>query len=139
MQTSCLDSDRATVPHPIEAPGPNACRHVSCLSSVQEMPEVLESVVAAMVQLDYPRKSIFGTRLVLEEAICNAIKHGHQHDPRKVVEVRSWIRADRVLVEVEDDGPGFDPSKIPDATAPESLDRPCGRGLRHKKYHGQCR
>ena len=30
---------------------------------------------------------------------------------------------------IRDEGPGFDPSEIPDATAPANLERPCGRGL----------
>jgi len=102
---------------------------LKCLSSIQEVSKVLESVVATMTGLGYPPKDIFRTRLALEEAICNAIKHGHQHDPTKVVEVRYCIRADHLLVEVEDRGPGFDPSQVPDATAAENLQRPCGRGL----------
>jgi serine/threonine-protein kinase RsbW len=103
--------------------------NVKCLSANQEVPEVIETVVAAMTGLGYVPKDIFGTRLALEEAICNAIKHGHQHDPIKVVEVRYCIRADHLLLEVGDQGPGFDPAQVPDATAVENLERPCGRGL----------
>ena len=32
-------------------------------------------------------------------------------------------------ITIRDEGPGFDPSKIPDPTDPAYLDRPCGRGL----------
>ena len=31
--------------------------------------------------------------------------------------------------EVEDEGPGFDPGRVPDPTLPENPDRPGGRGL----------
>jgi serine/threonine-protein kinase RsbW len=103
--------------------------HLNCLSSVYEMAPVIETALTAMTNLGYPPKDIFGARLALEEAICNAIKHGHQHDPTKVVEVRYCIRADHFLLEVEDQGPGFDPALVPDATVPENLERPCGRGL----------
>lgn len=102
---------------------------VQCISSVRGMAVAIEAVVTAMTDLGYPPKDVFGTRLALEEAICNAIKHGHQHDPNKAVEVRYCIRADHFLFEVEDQGPGFDPSQVPDPTAPENLERPCGRGL----------
>jgi serine/threonine-protein kinase RsbW len=100
-----------------------------CLSSVQEMAQVIEAVVTIMAELGYSPEDIFGARLALEEAICNAIKHGHQHDSTKVVEVRYCIRGDHCLVEVEDQGRGFDPAQIPDATTAENLERPCGRGL----------
>ena len=93
------------------------------------MAVVIEAVVTVMAERGYPPKDIFGTRLALEEAICNAIKHGHQTDPTKVVEVRYVIRADHFLVAVEDQGPGFDPLQVRDATTPENLERPCGRGL----------
>jgi anti-sigma regulatory factor (Ser/Thr protein kinase) len=36
---------------------------------------------------------------------------------------------DQIVFEVEDQGPGFDPVRIPDATAYENLQRPSGRGL----------
>ena len=32
-------------------------------------------------------------------------------------------------VSIRDEGDGFDPSKLPDPTDPENLDRPCGRGV----------
>src|SRR5439155_15755701 len=103
--------------------------HVNCLSSLKDMAAVIEVVVAVMEKLGYPPKDIFGARLALEEAVCNAIKHGHQHDPAKVVEVRHCIRPDHFLIEVEDEGRGFAPAKVPDATTPENLERPGGRGL----------
>jgi anti-sigma regulatory factor (Ser/Thr protein kinase) len=30
---------------------------------------------------------------------------------------------------IRDEGPGFDPSTLPDPTDPENLLRPCGRGV----------
>ena len=72
--------------------------------------------------------------MALEEAIANAIKHGHQADSTKVVAIRYLIRADHFVVVVADQGPGFDPLQVFDATAPENLERPSGRGvllLRH--------
>ena len=34
-----------------------------------------------------------------------------------------------VWLEVEDEGPGFDPRAVPDPREPENLERPGGRGL----------
>jgi len=82
-----------------------------------------------MAQLGYPPKDLFGTRLALEEAICNAIKHGHRSDSTRVGWVRWRFHLDQIVFEVEDQGPGFDPSGILDATAEENLERPSGRGL----------
>ena len=54
---------------------------------------------------------------------------GHRGDGRKSVRVTYQVGPWQVLAEVEDQGPGFDPSRVPDPTAPENLDKPCGRGL----------
>jgi serine/threonine-protein kinase RsbW len=102
---------------------------VTRLSSVGEMTAMLDALVADLADLDYSSKDIFGIRLALEESICNSIKHGHQYDSSKVVEVRLWVAPDRVVVEVKDEGRGFDPSRVPDPTTPEHLQRACGRGL----------
>jgi serine/threonine-protein kinase RsbW len=36
---------------------------------------------------------------------------------------------ERFDVRITDEGPGFNPEEVPDPTAPENLERPCGRGL----------
>ncbi|HZY89059.1 MAG TPA: ATP-binding protein [Gemmataceae bacterium] len=90
---------------------------------------VLEAVVEKLRALGYSRKEQFGVRLALEEAVVNAIKHGHGGDPSKQVSVRYRVEAERVTAEVEDEGPGFRPEQVPDPLAPENCDRDCGRGL----------
>jgi CheY-like chemotaxis protein len=39
------------------------------------------------------------------------------------------LSSERIRYVVRDEGPGFDPAKLPDPTDPANLDRPCGRGL----------
>ena len=81
----------------------------------------------------------FGIRLAIEEAIINAIKHGNKLDPSKFVEVRYTIDEEHFLVEIEDEGPGFDPENVPDPTSPENIERPSGRGLLlMKAYMTEC-
>lgn len=72
---------------------------------------------------------IFAIKLALEEALVNAIKHGNQLDRAKTVRVAFRVGRDRFDVQITDEGPGFDPGDVPDPTAPENLERPCGRGL----------
>src|SRR5262249_12611689 len=90
---------------------------------------VVAEVAAALEAEGYPEKDIFSIRLALEEAIVNAVKHGHQDDPSLLVRVSFRVTAGEVLLEVEDQGPGFDPEQVPDPTAPENLERCGGRGL----------
>lgn len=99
------------------------------LSTAAELPDILNAVLGAMTEIGYSSKDIFGVRLALEEALVNAIKHGHGNDPRKRVEVRFRVLPDHVLLEIDDEGPGFDRYQVPDPIALENRERPCGRGL----------
>ena len=93
------------------------------------MGRLLEAVTAAMHGAAYPPRDVFGVRLATEEAIVNAVRHGHRNDPDKYVSVRYRVNGDRVLIEVADQGPGFDPYEVADPLAQENLERPSGRGL----------
>jgi serine/threonine-protein kinase RsbW len=78
---------------------------------------------------------VFSIRLALEEALVNAIKHGNQMDRAKNVHISYRFLADRFEVQITDEGPGFDPNDVPDPTAVENLERPCGRGLMLMRHY----
>jgi serine/threonine-protein kinase RsbW len=99
------------------------------LSLLDEVVPTVEAVVAAMAAAGYAENDLFAMRMGLEEAIVNGIKHGNRGDPARRVSVRYRVGPEQALVEVEDQGPGFNPADVPDPRAPENLERPCGRGL----------
>jgi serine/threonine-protein kinase RsbW len=68
-------------------------------------------------------------RVGLTEALSNAMLYGNSHDPSKRVLVEVALQGGRLQARVTDQGPGFDPSSVPDPTSPENLTKPCGRGL----------
>ena len=72
---------------------------------------------------------IFAIHLAAEEAIVNAIVHGNRLNPAKRVHVACEVSAELARVEITDEGPGFDPYKVPDCTKDERLDAPGGRGV----------
>jgi serine/threonine-protein kinase RsbW len=113
--------------------------HVTISSDLEEARR-LQTEIEQLLQTGtrFSEIEIFSIKLALEEAIVNAIKHGNQMDRGKSVRVAYRIQTDRFDVLVVDEGPGFDPLDVPDPTAPENLERPCGRGLllmRHYMSH----
>jgi serine/threonine-protein kinase RsbW len=78
---------------------------------------------------------IFSIKLALEEALVNAIKHGNQMDRAKKVRIAYQLHAECFDVQISDDGCGFDPGDVPDPTAFENLERPCGRGLMLMRHY----
>lgn len=77
----------------------------------------------------YGEAAIFAIKLALEEALNNAIKHGNGFDSGKTVEVAFDIDARQAVVTITDQGRGFNPKSVPDPTADENLEKPCGRGI----------
>ena len=74
---------------------------------------VQEQIIALMEKHDYSMRDIFAMRLSLEEAITNAIRHGNQGDEQKKVHVQASVTDEKLRVEVQDEGDGFDPEEVP--------------------------
>lgn len=100
--------------------------HVATLA---EMNCVIAKILSLMADVGFTDREQFGSRLALEEAIVNGIKHGNREDPTKKVHVRFHINSRQATLEIEDEGPGFNPDRVPSPLAPENLERPGGRGV----------
>lgn len=75
------------------------------------------------------RAARFKVRVVLCEALANAIIYGNRLDPEKRVDVRVEVDGDDIMIHVCDEGTGFDPAVVPDPTVLERVDSEDGRGL----------
>ena len=102
---------------------------VTIPSDTAECQAVQARIVEALEVREYPERDVFAVRLALEEALVNAIKHGNRMSPDKNVDINCWISDERVRVEIQDQGTGFDRTHVPDPTLLENLERPCGRGI----------
>lgn len=113
-------------------------------SDLAEARRVQELIEQALQSCGYTEHDIFSIKLALEEALVNAIKHGNQLDPDKRVFVVFHVSPQRFDIRITDEGAGFNPEDVPDPTAIENLERPCGRGLllmrgfmTEVEYHGR--
>ncbi|WP_069132324.1 ATP-binding protein [Rhodohalobacter halophilus] len=70
-------------------------------------------------------------KLLLSEAVDNAIQHGNEYDPEKSVEVEIIITGHEIKASISNEGKGFDPSAAAptDPTAEENLLNTSGRGI----------
>ncbi len=99
------------------------------LHAPAELHPFVESLSAWVRTVGYAGKDILAVRLALWEAILNAFRHGNRNDPSKCVFIRYVLTATEVLLEVEDQGPGFDPNQVPDPLTAPYRNRPGGCGL----------
>jgi serine/threonine-protein kinase RsbW len=95
----------------------------------EEIDRFQKALLQAVERHEYDQTSSFAIKLALEEALSNAFKHGNRSDPRKTVVVGCKIDLRHVDIEVEDEGPGFDPGCVPDPTQEENIEIPSGRGI----------
>jgi serine/threonine-protein kinase RsbW len=98
-------------------------------SELDAAERIQDRIIALVENYGYSARDVFGMRLALEEAIVNAIKHGNRMDPGKSVRIHCEVDDARVFVRIEDEGPGFNPTDVPDPTALENLEKPGGRGI----------
>ncbi|HEV8130073.1 MAG TPA: ATP-binding protein [Acidobacteriota bacterium] len=92
-----------------------------------ELIQTLADNITKMMGFDEDTSHWIG--MSIRESVVNAIQHGNKMDKNKKVGVKFEIYQDRLVVNVEDQGEGFDPSRIPDPLTGENLMRPSGRGI----------
>lgn len=103
---------------------------VSLTNDRDQINALQDLIVDAAEELGYAKGARFALRLAVEEAIANAFRHGHRDlPPETPVDIDYRLDNDRVVVAVEDKGPGFEPGAVPDPTLDENLETPGGRGL----------
>jgi len=91
--------------------------------------EVQQRILDAAVKHGYDEPCLFAIKIALEEALVNAIKHGNKLDPRKQVRIEASITPKQTEICIEDEGPGFDRSLVPDPLSEENLEKSSGRGI----------
>ena len=115
--------------------GPSPSHHVVIPSDPVEARRVQEQIEAQLQLSHCHDHDLFSIKLALEEALVNAIKHGNQFDRTKQVKITYQVLPDRFEIHITDEGTGFDPADVPDPTAVENLERPCGRGLMLMRHY----
>ncbi|MGI8843071.1 MAG: ATP-binding protein [Gemmatimonadaceae bacterium] len=100
-------------------------------SDVRFIERIVALVQRQCRELSYPnRQCALNIPVALAEALANAILYGNLADPHKSVRVRADADAERVVIDIIDQGSGFNlEESVGDPTAPENIRREDGRGL----------
>lgn len=100
-------------------------------SDVQYIEKVVELVQRECALMKFgARQLMLNLAVALSEALSNAILRGNNDDPAKHVHVTARVDTVRLVVEVTDEGGGFDLDQCTlDPTTPDNVDREDGRGL----------
>ena len=109
---------------------PRMLKELVIKSNPDNIYKVEEFIEDVRDSLDF-KDDVYGNVMVaITEAVNNCILHGNKGDTSKNVTILCQAKNPyRLLISVEDEGPGFDPDKLPDPTAPENIENPGGRGV----------
>lgn len=100
------------------------------IPSIVENIRIVESFIDNVKDKYKIDDDIYGNIMIaVTESVNNAIKHGNNCDKNKNVSLTAIYEDNLVRFIVEDEGPGFDPTKLPDPTAPENIEKIGGRGI----------
>ncbi len=107
----------------------NACEQTLCPVNLDEVCQNIEDLHALIAtQWGTQGATSRRLRLLIEEAILNAWKHGNGSRPGDPIRVR-WWRGNDACIEVTDQGQGFDPDAVPDPRTLEHRSDISGRGI----------
>ena len=100
-------------------------------NDVQHIERVVELVRRECELMRFgPRQTMLNVPVALTEALSNAILRGNGDDPNKSVHVMVRVEPERLVIEVRDEGAGFDLDECTiDPTLPQNVSREDGRGL----------
>jgi serine/threonine-protein kinase RsbW len=102
---------------------------ISIPSDTKYVKEISSKVSALIAPYKIDEIAAFDIRLCVEEAVINAIVHGNRRDPSKRVKITYWVKDGNLNVEIEDEGNGFNASKLADPTDELNIMMSSGRGV----------
>ncbi len=67
--------------------------------------------------------------MAVREAMINALEYGNQRSRSKKIHFTLALEAEKLVIRIRDEGPGFDLADVPDPLAEENLLKTSGRGI----------
>lgn len=87
--------------------------HEFNLSSKEEFARDVSILIKLLLEKEkVSRKLANQISFILTEIQNNSIEHAHHNDPKKHIKVTSLIRDNSIIIRIEDEGSGFDYSKL---------------------------
>jgi serine/threonine-protein kinase RsbW len=111
-------------------PDSNTSRASLTLGSTIDSVEIVERTAEDFAtRAGFDEDTVPNIAMAVREAAINAVLHGNAYDSTKNITASFETNSDSLIVRITDQGPGLDPSTVPDPLAPENILRGSGRGI----------
>ena len=98
-------------------------------STLESVDSAEELAVGMAERAGMDEDDLMKVGMAIRESVVNAVVHGNRYNANKKVRFSVSSDGQRFMVQVGDEGEGFDFASIPDPLAPENLMRTSGRGI----------
>lgn len=121
----------APVPGTLRAGTPAPAFECLLVPTLDALEPARLALVAELGRHGVDRKAVYICELVLEELLTNLMFHRRACDVDGRVRIEVRVAADEIRLLVEDHGPAFDPTSLPEPQLPSTIEeaRPGGLGL----------
>ncbi len=106
-----------------------AMKKIVLASTVNANNEFLSFLDELFMDIDGLAELEANVQIAICETFNNAVLHGNKLNPEKIVTCTFDITEVDYIFTIEDEGDGFDPTRIPDPTLPENIEKTEGRGV----------
>jgi serine/threonine-protein kinase RsbW len=98
-------------------------------TSLQSVDKVERTAEQYAQQAGFDQDTVSHIAMAVREAAVNATIHGNAYDRSKTITASFETTDDDLIIRIADQGPGLDPTNLPDPLAPENILRGSGRGI----------
>ena len=98
-------------------------------SDVAELKKVEDFLIGIFNEYRLEKKYFNKIYLCISEAGINSIKHGNKNDANKQVSIIVDCSKREMDIQIEDEGEGFDISKVENPIMKENINKESGRGI----------
>lgn len=103
--------------------------HEKLPTDLQKVNLFVDRVSQGILRAIGNEEDFFQVKLALEEALTNAMRHGNALDSSLAVDVRIEAGPAKVILDIHDEGKGFNFQNLPDPTNKVNVNKPSGRGV----------
>lgn len=103
--------------------------HEKLPTDLQKVNLFVERVAQNILSAIGNEQEVFDVKLALEEALTNAMRHGNALDQSLKVDVSIEVYPEEIIIDICDEGKGFDFQNLSDPTDKINVDKPSGRGV----------